>query len=90
MKAIELNPRESRKEWLRKEFAYFGRTSPQIQYRQFWQHDNHPFELYSNNMIDQKVEYIHNNPVEAGFTDNQEGWRLSSANPESPIKVLDL
>ena len=41
-------------------------------------------------MIDQKVEYIHNNLVEAGFVDEPWKWRLSSANPDSPIKVLEL
>ena len=38
-------------------------------------------------MIDQKVDYIHNNPVAAGFVNNPHEWRLSSANEESPIKV---
>jgi hypothetical protein len=54
---------------------------------QFWKHDNHPFYLYSNEMIDQKVDYIHNNPVVAGFVNDPHEWRLSSANEESPIKV---
>jgi hypothetical protein len=39
-------------------------------------------------MIDQKVNYIHNNPVEAGFVNEAYEWRLSSANVYSPIKVL--
>ena len=62
----------------------------QVQEKQFWQHDNHAFELYSNRIIDQKVDYIHRNPVEAGFVDEPHLWRLSIANENSPIKVLSM
>ena len=41
-------------------------------------------------MIEQKINYIHNNPVEAGFVNNANEWRLSSANEESPIKIDEL
>ena len=30
---------------------------------QLWRNDNHPIELYSNEVISQKVDYIHNNPL---------------------------
>ena len=46
---------------------------------QFWQQDNHPIELYSNYFIDQKVEYIHNNPVVAGLVEKAEEYIYSSA-----------
>ena len=52
--------------------------------------DNHQFYLYSNEMINQKVNYIHENPVEAGFVNFAHEWRLSSANENSPIKVLKM
>ena len=38
-------------------------------------------------MIQQKVDYIHFNPVEAGFVNKPEEWRMSSANEDSPIKL---
>jgi hypothetical protein len=34
---------------------------------QFWRHDNHPIELWSNKVIYEKINYIHNNPVEGGL-----------------------
>ena len=37
-------------------------------------------------MIDQKVNYIHKNPVEAGFVNEAIEWRWSSANPNFEIK----
>ena len=88
MDAISKNIQESRKEWLQAQFKKFGSKSPQKQINQFWKHDNHPFFLYSKEMIAQKVNYIHNNPVEAGFVNEPHEWRLSSANEQSPIKVL--
>jgi putative transposase len=87
IKAIEENPQESRKEWLLKQFQFHGNISHQKQLMQFWKHDNHPFFLYSNKMIQQKVDYIHFNPVEAGFVNLPQDWRLSSANELSPIKL---
>jgi putative transposase len=88
MDAISKNIQESRKEWLQAQFKKFGSKSPQKQINQFWKHDNHPFFLYSREMIEQKVNYIHHNPVEAGFVNEPHEWRLSSANEQSPIKVL--
>ena len=46
---------------------------------QFWQQHNHPIELSTNDMIDQRLDYVHNNPVEAGFVFNPEDWVWSSA-----------
>jgi len=34
---------------------------------QFWQQKNKPIELSDTKMIDQKLNYLHNNPVEEGF-----------------------
>ena len=85
MDAIEENPLESRREWLINQFGFYAGISPQKQDRQFWKHDNHPFFLYSNKMIQQKVDYIHFNPVEAGFVNEPHKWSLSSANKDSPL-----
>jgi len=46
---------------------------------QFWQQDNHPEELISNRFMDQKLQYIHQNPVEAGWVEEPEHYRYSSA-----------
>jgi putative transposase len=89
IKAIEENPQESRKEWMLNKFEYYGSISSQKQKFQFWKHDNHPFFLYSPEMIKQKVDYIHDNPVEAGFVNFAQEWRMSSANEQSPIKLSE-
>jgi REP element-mobilizing transposase RayT len=86
MSAISDNPQESRKELFLHQFHYYGKKSKHNE-NQFWKHDSHPFYLYSNEMIDQKINYIHNNPVEAGFVNEAHEWRLSSANPNFEIKL---
>ena len=78
--AIENNPQESRKEWLLwmlKRAA--GKNSNNTAF-QFWQQHNHPIELNSNEKFLQKLTYIHNNPVAAGFVKQPQDWIYSSAN----------
>lgn len=58
---IELNGKESRKEWLLWMFERAGTKSSNVQNSQFWQHHNKPIELWSPEVIDQKLEYIHMN-----------------------------
>ncbi len=41
--------------------------------------NNHPKEMYSINFIKQKLDYIHNNPVEEGIVDKAEEYIYSSA-----------
>ena len=72
IKAIEENPVESRKEWLLKQFKTEKGYS-------FWRGDNKPIELWSNAVIDQKLNYIHQNPVEEGLVFRAEDYRYSSA-----------
>jgi len=70
---------ESRKEWLLSHFEYAGRYNPKIKNYKFWQDGLHPIELTSNKFIDQKLNYIHQNPVEAGIVYRAEDYVLSSA-----------
>ena len=56
-----------------------GSKNSNIKNRQFWQQHNKPIELWSNEVIDQKVEYIHNNPVVSGFVYEPAHWKYSSA-----------
>ncbi|MCX2742677.1 transposase [Mangrovivirga sp. M17] len=44
-----------------------------------WQDGNHPVLLEANKFINQKLAYIHNNPVEAEIVDEPEEYLYSSA-----------
>lgn len=45
---------------------------------QFWTHENHAEELYSLEFINQKLNYIHMNPVRSGWVDKASDWLYSS------------
>ncbi|MBC7948795.1 MAG: transposase [Chitinophagaceae bacterium] len=79
VKAIEVNPKESRGDWMLRIFREEGqRNSRNVSY-QFWRQENHPIELYSSAFIFQKMNYIHNNPVEAGIVERPEHYLYTSA-----------
>ncbi len=84
------NSYESRRKWLINMFKYYGHLNPQNKYNQFWIHGNYPIELDNNKIIKQKMDYIHFNPVKAGFVARPEDYVYSSAHPESELKVLPL
>ncbi len=79
LKAIEENLQESRKEWLLWMFERAGKRNPNNTTYQFWQQSSHPIELSTNFIIDQKANYIHNNPCEAGIVTRPEDYLYSSA-----------
>lgn len=93
IKAIEENPQESRKEWLLWMMERAGKQKSNVKQRQFWQQHNQPIELWSENVIQQKIDYIHNNPVESGFVTNPIDWKYSSARnyqEDQTILKIDL
>jgi hypothetical protein len=70
---------ESRKEWMLHVFRYYARFHANSRTHQFWLQDNHPIALVSPKVIWQKVDYIHQNPVRAGWVDKAEEYLYSSA-----------
>jgi len=76
---ISNNEKESRKEWMLAIFKNAGNYNSNNKDFQFWQQDNRPIELWSNEVIQQKLTYIHNNPVVMGLVDEPWHWKYSSA-----------
>lgn len=90
VKAIQNNPKESRKEYLLETFKKSAEESSNVSNFQFWRHDNMPIELWSNAVIREKVIYIHQNPVKAGYVFRAEDYVYSSAIDYSGEKgILD-
>ena len=77
--AIEQNQQESRKEWLLPAFRHHGELNSRNKENQFWRQDNQPKECFSISFTMQKINYIHQNPVLAGWVNRPEDYRLSSA-----------
>ena len=46
---------------------------------QVWQEGSHPQQIQSDEMMWQKIEYIHDNPVARSYVDDPVDWRHSSA-----------
>ena len=70
---------ESRREWMLNLFSFAAKTSPKHKDYRLWQAGNHAIELYSEKFVWDKINYIHNNPVRAGFVNSKEDWKYSSA-----------
>ena len=70
---------ESRKEWLLKAFLKAGSKLKRIKSFKVWQDGSHPILLDNNEMIDQRLNYIHANPVAAGIVNEAFHYKHSSA-----------
>ncbi len=91
LKLVNENTQESRKEWLLMIFKYHAKFNKRVEMFQFWTHENHAVELTSNEMIESRVNYIHQNPVRAGFVEQEHEFIYSSAkNFAGLINVMDI
>jgi len=80
IKMIEQGP-ESRKEWMLDKFEKEGKRLKRISKYKFWKDSNHAKYLgeVDTKMTEQKLNYIHNNPVKAMLVYNAEDYIFSSA-----------
>jgi REP element-mobilizing transposase RayT len=70
---------ESRREWMVNRFEYAGKNDKKIKNYKFWQEGNDAQEIYLNDYFNQKLNYIHDNPVKAEIVNREEDYRYSSA-----------
>lgn len=82
------NPSESRREWMLNIFTEAGSRNSRNKSFQFWRQslsrtccgNNHPVVFYSPAFTLQKLNYLHHNPVDAGWVAQPEHYLYSSAN----------
>jgi putative transposase len=55
---------------------------------QLWQEGSHAVQIQSDEMMLQKLEYIHHNPVRRGYIEEPTHWRYSSARDYAGQKGL--
>ena len=89
-KEIRNNPQESRREWMIWMMERAGKKNPNNINFQLWQQHNNPIELSSQKIARQKLEYIHENPVKAGFVEKPEDYLYSSARDYKQTKKCGL
>ena len=71
-----------------KELRFFKVRQRDDQAHQLWQEGSHPQQIQSDEMMIQKLEYIHANPVRRGYVDRPEHWRYSSARNYAGLEGL--
>ena len=64
---------------LLEQLAFFKKAHKDDRVYQLWQEGVHPELIQGEDMLRQKLEYIHNNPVKRGYVDEPRHWRYSSA-----------
>lgn len=79
LKSIIEDSGESRQEWMLRMFKYFAKYNSNNTTYQFWKNDNRPIELESPRWINNRLNYIHNNPVNSGLVKEPEHYIYSSA-----------
>jgi putative transposase len=88
---IESNPEESRRQLLLHQFKYYASRHARNEHYQLWEHDNHFVELTSPAFTQQKIDYIHENPVKAGWVYKAEDYIYSSASNYAGIdQIIDV
>jgi putative transposase len=76
---LKKNEQESRRNWMVWLFGKAGEQNSNNKNYQFWIQHNHPIALIGNMIIDEKLNYMHENPVKAGIVLSAEEYLYSSA-----------
>lgn len=71
--------KEDGKDWLLTQLMFHKGEHKRESHYQVWQEGFHPQMISSEEMLAQKIEYIHYNPVRNGVVDKAEDWLYSSA-----------
>lgn len=79
---------ESRRQWIMHRFEFHARFNARIQEYKVWQDGYHGIECYDLAMLEQKLTYIHQNPVRAGIVTMPENYLYSSATDYAGQKGL--
>lgn len=85
------NMPESRRDWMLYRFEFAGKYDNRITKYRFWQDKSHPIELTSTKMINQRINYTHENPVRTGVVAVAEDYLYGSARNYAGLSsVIDI
>ena len=79
MTALKDNEQESRQKWMIDRFWFAGNNDKKIKNFRFWQDGNHIEQIQTYNFYQQKLNYIHMNPVRQEIVARPEEYLYSSA-----------
>jgi REP element-mobilizing transposase RayT len=82
---------KEKKLWLLNQFKFYRLKHKTDSDYQVWQEGFHPKLITSEEMLQQKIDYIHENPVRIGLVEKSEDWLYSSARNYYDLEtVLDI
>lgn len=77
---------ESRREWLMNKLAYEANRKVRGKSFKLWRDGFHPVEILNGEMLYQKLDYIHQNPVVERIVDRPQDYVYSSARNYADLK----
>jgi len=73
------------------QLAFYKKVHKHDREFQVWQEGIQPKLIQNDEMMKNKIDYVHNNPVKRGYVDKAEYWRYSSAKDYEGLKgILDI
>ena len=85
MKTLE-RINESRSEWLTRAFSNAAKKLTKVKNYKVWQEGNHPILLDNGELLEEKLKYVHLNPVENEIVDESS---IGTARQEIMKEKLD-
>jgi len=87
--------KHANKQWLLGQLAFYKKKYKTESDYQVWQEGSPPQLMLNEEILRQKIEYIHGNPVRRGMVDSPEDWWYSSyrnyhLNDHSIIRIDEL
>jgi putative transposase len=83
---------QDHKTWVLNQLQYYKQSTKTQSAYQVWQEGFHPQQIISEEMLHQKVDYLHHNPVRIGVVERlPEDWLYSSARDYAGVRgILEL
>ena len=71
-------------------FKYQAKYNKRVEAMQLWTHHNHAIELNTNEKMNSRIKYIHENPLRAGWVEEEGAYLYSSACKYSQLLSLSM
>jgi REP element-mobilizing transposase RayT len=86
--SLETESIDSRSKWILNQFKFRGNISQRVDTYKFWFDGLHAIGIESPKFFEQKLHYIHQNPVRAMIVEEEHHYLFSSARDYAGIKGL--
>ena len=86
--SLESESIESRKKWVLERMKQRGSQLKKVEKYKFWENGSHPIFIESTKFFEQKLHYIHLNPIRAMIVEQPEDYLFSSARDYAGRKGL--